>query len=119
MCAAITAARSLRIWGLPSDCVPLGVVVETNALFARDSIKPVLAGALPEALRALTAPHAENHNLILHAALECDREAVVRAFLNDPNLAAKCADEKAVRGLVDDMIEGTMHYLPDGWKNRK
>ena len=96
--------------------LPLGTVVETNALFARNSIKPVMAGALSEELRALMTPHVENHKLILRAALTCDREAVVRAFLNDPNMAAKCTDEKEIRSLVDDMLEGTMSYLPDGWK---
>ena len=96
--------------------LPMGAVVETNAVFARDSIKPVLAGAVPEELRALILPHVENHDLILGAALRCDREPVVRAFLNDPNTKAKCTGETAVRALVDDMIAGTISYLPDGWK---
>ena len=95
--------------------LPLGAVVETNAVFARDSVRPVLAGALPEEIRRLILPHVENHALTLRAALECDRELVVRAFLNDPNTKAKCADEAAVRALVDDMLAGTAKYLPAGW----
>ena len=98
--------------------LPLGTVVETNAVFARDSIKPVLAGAISEELRALMLPHVENHGLTLRAALSCDRETVVQAFRNDPNLAAKCTDETAIRALVDDMLEGTMNYLPDKWKKQ-
>lgn len=96
--------------------LPLGAVVETNAVFARDSVRPVLAGELPEAVRRLILPHVENHALTLRAALECDRDLVVRAFLNDPNTKAKCADEAAVRALVDDMLAGTAKYLPAGWK---
>ena len=95
--------------------LPLGAVVETNAVFARDSVRPVLAGALPEEIRQLILPHVENHDLTLRAALECDRELVVRAFLNDPNTKAKCADEAAIRALVDDMLAGTAKYLPAGW----
>lgn len=95
--------------------LPLGAVVETNAVFARDSVRPVLAGALSEEIRRLILPHVENHALTLRAALECDRELVVRAFLNDPNTKAKCADEAAVRALVDDMLAGTAKYLPAGW----
>ncbi len=97
--------------------LPLGAVVETNAVFARDSVRPVLAGALPEEVRRLILPHVENHALTLRAALECDRELVVRALLNDPNTAAKCTDERELRRLADDMIAGTARYLPEGWKD--
>lgn len=96
--------------------LPLGAVVETNAVFDRDSVRPVLAGPLPEGVRRLIQPHVENHALTLRAALECDRELVVRALLNDPNTAAKCADEGELRRLADDMIAGTAKYLPEGWR---
>ena len=96
--------------------LPLGAVVETNAVFDKNSVKPVLAGAVSEELRALILPHIENHDLTLRAALSCDRDLVVKAFLNDPNTKAKCTDEAAIRSLVDDMIAGTAKYLPDGWK---
>ena len=96
--------------------LPAGAVVETNAVFAKNSVRPVVAGPVSEQLRALILPHIENHDLILQAALRCDREPVVRAFLNDPNVKAKCTDETAVRALVDDMIADTAKYLPDGWK---
>ena len=95
--------------------LPLGAVVETNAVFSRDSVRPVLAGPLPEELYRLTIPHVENHVRILRAALRCDRELVVQAFLNDPNTASKCTDEHAIRLLVDDMVKGTSQYLPQGW----
>ena len=96
--------------------LPLGAVVETNAVFDRDSVRPVLAGSVSEELRKLILPHIENHDLTLRAALSCDREPVVRAFLNDPNVKAKCTDETAIRALVDDMIAGTSKYLPEGWR---
>jgi alpha-galactosidase len=96
--------------------LPLGAIVETNAVFAKNSIKPMMAGRLPEALRDLILPHVENHELTLKAALTCDKELVVKAFLNDPNTKAKCQDEAKIRSLVDDMIDGTKAYLPDGWK---
>lgn len=95
--------------------LPLGAVVETNAVFSRDSVRPVLAGPLPEQLYQLTVPHVDNHARVLQAALRCDRELVVEAFLNDPNTVGKCTDEAAIRRLVDDMIAGTAKYLPEGW----
>lgn len=95
--------------------LPLGAVVETNAVFSRSSVQPVLAGSLPEGIRQLILPHVENHALTLEAALTCDRELVARAFLNDPNVGAKCTDGAKIRALVDDMIAGTAAYLPKDW----
>lgn len=96
--------------------IPREAVVETNAVFARDSIKAVAAGPLPENIRELVIPHVENHGYILEAAGTCDRNLVVRAFMNDPLVRCRRRDETDIRKLVDDMIRNTEDYLPDGWK---
>ncbi len=101
----------LQIENLPADAV-----VETNAVFERDAIRPIAAGKIPENVRELILPHVENHERILKAALTCDKELVVEAFLHDPLVIGKQCSEAEVRSLVDDMIEGTKTYLPDGWK---
>ena len=103
--------RVLQIPNLPSEAV-----VETNAVFERDSIRPVAAGKLPENVRELIMPHVQNHELTLKAALTYDKELVVQAFLNDPLVKGKKCTESQVRTLVDDMLEGTRKYLPKGWK---
>lgn len=90
-------------------------LVETNALFDRDSIHPVAAGKVPENVKALLMPHIENHERTLKAALTCDEELVVQAFLHDPVVKGKQPQEAQVRSLVHDMIENTRKYLPDGW----
>ena len=95
--------------------LPLGTVVETNAVFARDSIKPLLAGPLPEQLRTLMLPHVEIQDLSLRAALCCDREAVLEALLLDPNTRAKCRDREALAQLTEDMLAAAAAYLPEGW----
>lgn len=96
--------------------LPLGAVVETNALFAKGSVRPVMAGEIPENIRQLILPHTENHLRTLKAALSCDRELVYEAFAADPNLSAKCSDPAKLRKLADDMIAATAAYLPEGWK---
>ncbi len=101
----------LQIANLPADAV-----VETNAVFERDAVRPLYAGKLPEDIRGLIMPHVENHGTILHAALSCDKEAVVQAFLNDPLVKGKKCGENDVRQLVDDMLRATQKYLPEGWK---
>lgn len=103
--------RAMQISNLPPEAV-----VETNAVFERNAIRPIAAGKLPEEIGALIRPHVENHERILEAALTCDVELVVRAFMNDPLVAGKQCGEEEVRKLVRDMIAGTMAYLPDGWK---
>ncbi len=95
--------------------LPPTAVVETNAVFGRDSIKPLIAGELPEKVLSLVMPHVENHEYVLKAALECDRKLVYKAFLNDPLVRGR-ADDEEVKKLADDMISGTLIYLPEGWR---
>jgi len=96
--------------------LPAGAVVETNAVFERDAIRPLIAGEVPEDVRTLLMPHIESHEYILEAALTCNKELVVKAFMNDPGIRGKKCREADVRSLVDDMIRGTSRYLPEGWK---
>lgn len=95
--------------------LPASAVVETNALFERDRIAPVMAGALSEDIRRLVTPHVENHERILKAALLCDEEMVVEAFLHDPLVSGKNCSEFDVRVLVHDMIANTRTFLSEGW----
>ncbi len=90
-------------------------IVETNAVFERDCIRPVIAGALPENILQLILPHLDNHETVLKAATTYDRALLVKAFKNDPLVKGRVSD-KEVEQLVDDMIENTMGYLPEGWK---
>ena len=95
--------------------LPLGTVVETNAVFARDRITPLLAGPLSPEILALTLPHVENQARTLQAALHPDPAPVVEAFLHDPNTRAKCRDRAALEALAADMIADTARFLPEAW----
>ncbi len=53
--------------------LPLGSVVETNALFGRDRVEPVFAGPLPAGILPLVARHVYNQEDALTAALTCHR----------------------------------------------
>ena len=96
--------------------LPASAVVETNAVFSRDSIRPIEAGAVPENIKDLLMPHIKNHELTYKAARTFDKELVVEAFMNDPLVKGKNCKEADIRVLVDDMIDATVKYLPDGWK---
>lgn len=95
--------------------LPASAVVETNAVFSRDAIAPVVAGALPEAILPLVQIHTDDHELILKAALECDKAAAFEAFMNDPLVKGRITEEEG-RKLLDDMIRNTLKYLPEGWQ---
>lgn len=92
--------------------LPVGSIVETNAVFEKDHIKPMMAGEMPTELAKLTMPHIENHELILQASLSGNRDLVLKAFMNDPNVMSKCTDKETLRQLVDDMVDATSAYLP-------
>jgi alpha-galactosidase len=99
-------------------------VVETNAVFSRDSVRPVYAGPADEKIRELILPHIENHERIFRAAynayngngIEDCRQLVYDAFMNDPLVKGHHPSCEEVRRLADDMIEATAAYLPEAWK---
>lgn len=95
--------------------LPVGTVVETNALFSLDDVRPIAAGSISADIHKLIVPHAENQTEILNAALNCDRPAVYCAFMADPLVAGRCSEKDAC-SLADDMINNTIEYLPEGWR---
>lgn len=100
----------LQIPNLPAD-----TVVETNAVFDRDSIRPVAAGAMPENLKELTMPHIRNYERVLQAAEQPDLSLIVDAFMEDPNMKGKHVTRAQAELLAKDMIRTTRNYLPDEW----
>lgn len=94
--------------------LPEAAVVETNALFEYNQIKPVMAGHIPANILELVKPHVKNHERTLEAALTCNRELVYEAFMEDPLVKGKVTEAEC-RQLVDEMIQNTMKYLPQGW----
>ncbi len=93
--------------------LPLGSVVETNALFGRDRIEPVFAGAMPGNILPLVARHIYNQENTLQAALRCDRKLGFTTFMNDPMLSAVTPADG--QQLFDDMLEAQRAYLPKQW----
>ena len=93
--------------------LPLGAVVETNALFGMNRIEPVYAGSVPAPILPLIARHVYNQENTLTAALTCDRKLGFTTFMNDPQLAAVPVPEG--QKLFDDMLENQRAFLPKEW----
>ncbi len=68
-----------QIEGLPRDAV-----VETNAYFTADSVKPEFSGRLPAGVEALVSRAVSNQEMIVEAALARDKDLAFQAVLNDP-----------------------------------
>ncbi len=90
--------------------LPLGAVVESNAVFRADSINPVFAGEIPTEIYPLVARVCAEQEAVSDAIAERDVEAIFMAFANDPLVT--CGIEDA-RKLFDEMCENTKEYLKD------
>lgn len=88
---------------------PLGAVVETNAFFSGDSVRPLYAGEVPTALNALVMRIIEEQEEIVDAALDGDYEKAFVLFMNNPNV---CLSEDKARELFNRMLDNTKQYLP-------
>ena len=89
--------------------LPINAVVETNAYFSGDSIRPIYAGKLPNEVETLVSRVSHNQETIVEAALSGDYEMAFKAFVNDPNVEIPL--DKA-RELYDKMLYKTKTYLP-------
>ncbi|WP_207181134.1 alpha-glucosidase/alpha-galactosidase [Anaerocellum diazotrophicum] len=89
--------------------LPMGAIVETNAVFTHDDVRPVCAGKLPSDLASIMTRHISNQELIVKAALEKDLNLAKRAFLNDP--AVERLPQNKAEQLFEEMISNTKKYL--------
>ena len=89
--------------------LPQDAVVETNAYFSQDSVRPLVAGALPEGVLNLVEPHVRNQEMIVEAGLTRDVDLAFRAVFSDP-LTTLPVD--MAWSMFREMIEATKAYLP-------
>lgn len=111
---SIVSNVNIPNYGKQIKNLPANAIVETNALFERDAIRPVYAGEAPDNLVELIMPHIENHETVYKAAITCDKSLVIKAFENDPLIAGRLTKEETEK-LVTDMIENTKACLPKEW----
>ena len=100
---------NLPNYALQIENLSRNAVVETNALFSLDSVRPVYAGKLPGPVQQLILPHVENHERIYNAVIKKDRNLVYEAFENDPLIHHRLTREQ-IKSLADEMIANTSAY---------
>ncbi|PKL12195.1 MAG: alpha-glucosidase/alpha-galactosidase, partial [Spirochaetae bacterium HGW-Spirochaetae-8] len=94
--------------------LPFRAVVETNALFGRDSVRPVLTKGLPAAIRALTMIHVQIQEGLLEAALARDLDKAFAVFLNDPQIARinRAQAAQLFKTMTDKTLPAGSGYMP-------
>ncbi len=90
--------------------LPLGAVVETNAIFRSDELRPVLAGNIPNSIYPLVSKICTEQEAVFEAIANRDMEAIFNAFASDPLVTCSISD---ARKLFDEMVENTKAYLTD------
>ncbi len=88
--------------------LPLGAVVETNAVFRSGSITPVMAGPIPAGIYPLITRVCGEQEELSDAIAKRDVNRIFNAFANDPLVT--CSYDEA-RALFKEMTENTKKYL--------
>ena len=88
--------------------LPIGAVVETNAIFRAGSVTPVFAGPIPDSIYPLVSRICQGQENISAAIAERDLDKIFACFINDPLVSCSMADAKK---LFLEMIENTKQYL--------
>lgn len=88
--------------------LPMGAIVETNAVFTSDTVRPVFAGNIPQEIYPLISKIAGVQEMVSEAAAERDLDKAFRAFMEQVDLPISDA-----KTLFDTMIENTKAYLKE------
>ena len=91
--------------------LPLGTIVETNAIFRANTLIPVQAGEVPDAIYYNVSRIARANDLAVEAAFSGDLGFCLDAFKRDHLLSSLSDTQK--EELFSSMYEATKEYLKD------
>ncbi|MBQ8813068.1 MAG: alpha-glucosidase/alpha-galactosidase [Lachnospiraceae bacterium] len=106
LCELVTNVNIPNRGQIPN--LPLGAVVETNAVFRANSLEPVFAGEIPQEIYPLISRICVEQENVSDAIAQRNVEKIFAAFANDPLVT--CGMEDA-RKLFDEMCRNTGKYL--------
>jgi alpha-galactosidase len=90
--------------------LPLGAVVETNAVFTSGTVTPVQAGDIPQSIYPLIAPICAEQEMVSEGIANRDVGLIFNAFATDPLVTCSLDDAKL---LFAEMVQNTKAYLTD------
>ena len=106
LCELCTNVNIPNVGQIPN--LPLGAVVETNAIFRSGTVTPIMAGNVPKSIYPLVSRICTQQENISQAIAERDLDALFYTFVNDPLVTCSMEDAKK---LFNEMIENTKEYL--------
>ena len=106
LCELCTNVNIPNVGQIPN--LPLGAVVETNAIFRSGTVTPIMAGNVPKSIHPLVSRICTQQENISQAIAERDLDALFYTFVNDPLVTCSMEDAKK---LFNEMIENTKEYL--------
>ena len=89
--------------------LPIGSIVETNALFTNDQVIPLLAKKLPFAPLQLVKRNSDNIDTLYEGIRNRDLNQIFDSFSNQPLLDSLSNKDKLK--LFIEMVQNTRHYL--------
>lgn len=108
LCDLVTNVNIPNVGQIPN--LPLGAVVETNAVFRSNELKPVFAGNIPNEIYPLVSKICTEQEAVADAIANRDIEKIFNAFASDPLVTCNIKD---ARKLFDEMVDNTKSYLKD------
>ena len=108
LCELVTNVNLPNRGQIPN--LPLGAVVETNAVFRNNEVLPVMAGEIPTTIYPLVSKICAEQEALDVAIANRDLDAIFDAFAGDPLVTCGIKD---ARKLFDEMVENTKKYLTD------
>jgi len=88
-----------------------GITVEVPAYIDAFGLKCVDMNTLPDGIAAKCEMLGREYQLLVDAAVHCDKRLALQVMYLDP-LCANCDDPP---GLLDALIDGNRNYLPQDW----
>ena len=108
LCDLVTNVNIPNLGQIPN--LPLGAVVETNAIFRSDEVTPVFAGNIPTEIHSLVSRICAEQEAVFDGIKRRDVEAIFEAFASDPLVTCSLSD---ARKMFNEMVENTKEYLKD------
>jgi alpha-galactosidase len=90
--------------------LPLGAIVETNAIFRSDEVTPVFAGNIPTEIHSLISRICAEQEAVFDGITRRDLKAIFNAFSSDPLVTC---DMKSAEKMFKEMVLNTKKYLGD------
>ncbi len=106
LCELVTNVNIPNRGQIPN--LPLGAVVESNAVFRSDKLNPVFAGEIPKSIYAMVARICASQEELNEAMADRDVDRIFGVFANDPLVTIGQDD---ARKLFDEMCQNTKKYL--------